>query len=68
MGTEPEQIPFVFLAVKGPAIVDCRASCEIQQGCGLRAVGEASSDNTQLVLESILPPVPCHPPQFTWHD
>lgn len=37
MGTEPEQIPFVFLALKGPAIVDREASWKTQWGCGLWA-------------------------------
>lgn len=37
MGTEPEQILFVFLALKGPAIVDRGASCKTQQSCGLWA-------------------------------
>lgn len=37
MGTEPEQIPFVFLALKGSAIVDGGASCKTRPGCGLRA-------------------------------
>lgn len=37
VGTEPEQIPFVFLALRGPAIVDCGASCKIQAGWGLWA-------------------------------
>lgn len=35
VGTEPEQIPFVFLALRGPAIVDCGASCKIQPSWGL---------------------------------
>jgi hypothetical protein len=30
VGTEAEQILFVFLALKGPAIVECGASCKIQ--------------------------------------
>lgn len=37
MGTEPEQIPFVFLVLKGPAIVDREASCKTQWSCGLWA-------------------------------
>lgn len=37
VGTEPEQIPFVFLALKGPAIVERGASCKIQPSCGLWA-------------------------------
>lgn len=34
-GTEAEQIPFVFLALRGHAIVDSGASCKIQPSWGI---------------------------------
>ena len=58
VGTEPEQIPFVFLALKGPAIVDREASWKTQWGCGLcakllqRALPCSGTDTTSPPLSS----------------
>lgn len=65
MWIESEQIPFVFPAPRGHAIVECGASCNTEQR---RTVSKSFPDNAQVVSQSIHAPLPQHSPQFTWHN
>lgn len=68
VGTEPQQIPFVFLVLKGPAIVACRDSYTSRKGS--EAVASAPPPTPlqfQLVQGSVVSP-PLSSTLISWHD
>ena len=66
MGTGPEQIPFVLLAPRGPAIVDRGASCKTSRGRG----GGPGAKPLQIACPGLGADTasPPSPTPVTWHD
>lgn len=70
-GLNQSKFPLCFLFWRdllllnaGPLVRPGELRAARAAGCGLWAVGEASSDNTQLVLESVLPLLPLSTPIY----